>query len=243
MLSKLPFLGKPQIKKTYKRNASYGYLHMGKTGGSSVNHVMNSAVEAGFKPPINFGHVYTMERILKEHPHIEISVVLRDPIERIISGFNSRMRQSRPTYTAMWRNEEAIAYLWFPTVADYFEARINPANERMKSAALYAEQSMGHVKRGYEYHFHSLEFIKKHAHRFYFLSTMNDLSDNIAGYFTPCGIPEDFVLKAAIVKHSGGKSTPSSLQKFDADFQAKLREFYSCEYEIYDFLKELAQRT
>lgn len=220
----------------------YGYLHIGKTGGTSVRYVIEKCREDGYSPPVIFGHAARLPVIVKENPGIRVSFTLRDPIERMISSFNSRMRQSRPTYTAVWKPEEAIAYLWFPTVLDFFRARLS-TEERMKSAGIFAEQAMGHVKRGYVYHFHSVKFLKKNLDRIYFVGDIENLRRNFHRYFDPCGIPASLVEQHAGTRHSGLDSTESTLREIDGDLMGALKRFYEKEYEIYDFLMDNRERV
>jgi len=214
---------------------SYGFLHIGKTGGTSVRYAIEQTQKEGYATPVIFGHDARMANIVKENPSIRLSFTLRDPIERMVSSFNSRMRQSRPSYTAVWKPEEAIAYLWFPTVIDFFRARLSD-QEREKSAGIFAEQAMGHVRRGYEYHFHSREFLEKKLKNIYFAGRLESLSADFHRYFEPCGVPEAVVGKHAGVRHSGLDSTDLSLDEIDDEMRARLKDLYKKEYEIYDFL-------
>ncbi|XWN24857.1 MAG: sulfotransferase family 2 domain-containing protein [Roseibium sp.] len=231
---------RPHSQSGIRQDPEYGFLHIGKTGGTTIASLLNEAASHNYRTPRVLGHDYSMKQAMCEFPNIKLSVTIRDPIERIISGFNSRLRQSRPSYTALWKSEEAVAYLWFPTVTDFFNAKISD-NERLKSAALWAEQAMGHVRRGYVYHFESPEFLEQNKHRLYFVGKLDDLSRSAFRYLEPCGVPKSFCDDRLVRKHCGAGTTQSSRDTLCPDLVKTLRDIYADEYAIYDKLLSIAK--
>lgn len=225
-------------KNTEGLSENYAFLHMAKTGGTSIRSAIREADAQGFNPPDILGHETTLKSILKHHPNTRISVTLRDPLDRIESAFESRMRQSRPSYTALWKAEEAICYLWFPTLDDFLQAKLS-SDERTHSAVLFAERYMGHIRRGYEYHFHSVDFVKKHKDRFYFIGDISRLSVDFCKYFEPTDVPSAFLETVPKRLHVGG--APNTRSIVLQDLRSELQGAYEAEYEIYEYLRSLSK--
>ena len=91
-----------------------------------------------------------------------MALILRDPLERTISGFNSRLRQGRPTYTSLWKPAEAVAFAQFPDVRRYLDALIAD-DEWSLSACAYARRHVTHLRWNYRYYFRSAEAVRENA--------------------------------------------------------------------------------
>ena len=89
---------KAQVKAGH--NPGLGFLHIPKTGGSGIRALGRNAVERGLPFPSGFSHGWTLEEIRRRFPQMKLAFILRDPLERAISGFNSRLRQGRPPHHA-----------------------------------------------------------------------------------------------------------------------------------------------
>ena len=152
------FLRKPQFIKS--GNFNYAFLHVGKTGGSGIAKLSRTLIDSGYRPPIKFNHAWKMREIIRVYPKLRLAVVLRDPLERIVSGFNSRLRQGLPYRRIPWRKGEEKAFSFFPNVCDFLRSLISE-DEKSKSAAMFAINNISHLRRGYVYHFHSVDFIRK----------------------------------------------------------------------------------
>lgn len=127
------------------------YLHIGKTGGTSFLATARALAETQpERAPIFFSHDWTVPRIREALPDARISLVIRDPLERIISGFMSRERAGRPTYDSPWSTDEAITFMFFENVSAFLKALISPT-PREAAAAEFASRSIAHIRRGYRY--------------------------------------------------------------------------------------------
>ena len=219
----------------------YAYIHIGKTGGTSIANISQKAVEVGYDVPKKLGHDVRLATAAKTFPNAAFSFTIRDPIARMISAFDSRLRQSRPSYTALWKPEEAISYLWFPTSFDFFTALL-ASDERQKSAGLFAKHHLGHIRRGYEFHFESIEKLRELENRIYYVGQLESGVTSQAGYFKGLSIPSTFVEQFNTHKHSGGSSTADMISKLPDDMLADLRNYFRVEYEIYEDLKRIADK-
>ena len=91
---------------------------------------------------------------------MRVALILRDPLERTISGFNSRLRQGRPTYTSLWKPAEAVAFAHFPDVRRYLDALIADDDWSL-SACAYARRHVTHLRWNYRYYFRSAEAVRR----------------------------------------------------------------------------------
>jgi len=91
----------------------FGFLHVAKTGGSSLDEFFRLLDEQGKPTPTVFSHMWTAEQVFIKHKNIQLAIILRDPLIRIISGFNSRLRMGRPLRNLNWTTDEAIAFCTF----------------------------------------------------------------------------------------------------------------------------------
>lgn len=217
----------------------YGFLHIGKTGGSSVNSLIRSIAKNGSSELERYGHRLTLKKIFAD-PDARVSFVIRDPIERFVSAFNSRLRCGRrhpddknPSYYSPWRESEAITFSFFKSAAELAES-LYGEDERLLSAAQYAVEAISHLRRNYRYHLHSVNFLRKNQDRIYYVCDINDLDANIINIVMPSGVSEDFVRSEFKHVHSasGGSRTVMS----DRAVQ-NLRRFLSNEFEIYDYCR------
>ena len=222
-------------------SVKFAYIHIGKTGGSSIANISRKAAEAGYPTPKKLGHDTRLAAAAKSFPNAQFSFTIRDPIARIISAFDSRLRQSRPSYTALWRPEEAISYLWFPTSLDFFKALLS-SDERQKSAGLFAKQNLGHIRRGYEFHFESKETLFSLENRIYYVGELEGGFQAQVGYFEPVGVPKAFLEKNYAHAHSGGSSTKASISEIPDGMLNELVDYFRTEYEIYSDLKRISAK-
>ncbi|MEZ5586116.1 MAG: sulfotransferase family 2 domain-containing protein [Sedimenticolaceae bacterium] len=219
-------------------NENFGFLHIGKTAGSSVRQLIRLSADHGYSPPTVFGHAARLPPILREYPRIKIGFVIRDPIERTISGFQSRLRQGRPTNQSLWSVEEATAFAFFADAASFLSALVSDADERLKSAALFAEKSIRHIARNYVFHLKDVEFLKRQRERIFFCRPIDEISNSVHELFEPCGIPREFVEQHYRPAHAGGGSTERILAALDGRTQTDLKRHFAAEYEIYNYLRD-----
>lgn len=134
-------------------------LHIGKTGGSFLKSTLHDK-QKNNKALEFCGHGETLISTARKFGRDrKLAFVFREPAARFISGFNSRLRQGRPTYNISWSNAEATAFSFFEHPNDLAEA-LDDSNERMRSAAYFAFNSIFHLKHGYQHFLHSTEALK-----------------------------------------------------------------------------------
>jgi hypothetical protein len=120
-------------------------LHVGKTGGTALRSMLQPFADQGMF-------------VLHDH-HVRLSdcpataltfVVIRHPVARFISGFNSRLRQGRPRYERPWSLQERLAFRLFST-PDQLAQGLGSGFPTTKCAAVLAMHGIRHVNRRLSY--------------------------------------------------------------------------------------------
>lgn len=126
-------------------------LHIGKTGGSAVKAALRSYPDtfALHRHPVR----------LRDCPRGElVSFVLRHPVDRFVSSFNSRLRKGAPHYHFEWSKAEAAAFRLFSTPNQLCEA-LSSRNPLRRHRARSAMRSIGHVKSPLTYWLETPEYL------------------------------------------------------------------------------------
>ena len=134
-------------------------LHIGKTGGTYLKSVVaNKAPDIG--QLVLCGHGDTLISTARAHGRTrKLAFLFRDPAERFVSGFNSRLRQGRPTYDVVWTPAEGVAFSFFAHPNDLAEA-LDGKDERLRSASYFAFKNIFHLKHDYRHFLHSSEALR-----------------------------------------------------------------------------------
>ena len=216
----------------------YVLLHIGKTGGTSLGTLIRKMRAQNKDLRISkVGHRFTLQAIAQKRQNAKIGFVVREPASRFVSGFNSGLRSGRPAHEHEWKTNEAIVYAFFPTANDLAEALCSK-DERLKSAAQFSMKSIGHFRRGYEFHLGSVDVLESLKDRIYCVCDLNDLNDRLYEFFAPLGLDEAKVRSNFERRHQGTDAPPLS------DLALKnLRTVWATEFEIYDYChKKLIKR-
>lgn len=230
-------LVKDQIKSG--RSREHGFLHIPKTGGSGVNALGRSLQEHGFKSPCVFSHGWKMEEVLKHFPDIKISFVLRDPLSRMISGFNSRLRQGRPTYNNIWTPAEAAAFNLFPSVGHLLDAML-AEDEFSKSAVAYTMRNVTHLRWNYGFYFKNTDTVRSNRSSFELIGTMDNMDGFIKGYTAMAGAPESTAAELYEKRHEAKVRSEDELGRFSEEDISRIRDFLGKDYRIYRELLSIA---
>ncbi|MEL6655594.1 MAG: sulfotransferase family 2 domain-containing protein [Bacteroidota bacterium] len=207
------------------------FIHIGKTGGTAVKHVFGSKISF-HKHCVLIAQNHRF-RLFHSEPGEKFCFVVRDPIDRFVSGFYSRMRQGRPANNNPWRPEEARAFSIFQTPNELGLA-LSSEDQHLRSQAVEAMRAIGHVKSSYWDWFKDLEF-------------WNSRRDDLVLVLRQENLQEDFeLLKKKLKidlpslppKHQlAAHATPVQYDKQLSSGAVKnLKQWYQAEY---DFLKML----
>jgi hypothetical protein len=120
-------------------------LHIRKTGGNAVQHALRPYAAGNPVEIVRHPHATRLPDIPMGNP---VCFMLRDPVDRFVSGFNSRRRCGRPLKNRPWNEAERIAFAVFPTANDLAEALSAPEDLR-RAEAVAAMSGINHVNSCY----------------------------------------------------------------------------------------------
>jgi hypothetical protein len=120
-------------------------LHIGKTGGNALKHALHPYNTGGSHDIVFHPHAVRLSDVPVGE---SVLFMLRNPVNRFVSGFNSRRRRGRPLNNAEWDRNEAVAFAAFPTANDLAEA-LSVAQDSRRAEAVAAMRGIYHVKSSY----------------------------------------------------------------------------------------------
>lgn len=225
---------KPNKNKKSLILEDYVLLHIGKTGGTSIGRFLRKFRKDGQDIKIKkVGHRITLQRVLEESPSCKVGFVIREPSSRFVSGFNSRLRSGRPAHHHTWSTDEAVAFSYFPTANDLAEALVTD-DERMRSAAEFAMQAIGHLRRGYAFHLGGVAPLKEAADRIYCVAELEHLNDDVFRLLEPAGLSREQIAETFQTEHQAPSKGPALSEKAIDN----LKTFWRQEYRIYDYCRK-----
>ena len=124
------------------------FLHVGKTGGSSVKEAI-----AGWPGITLHPHGIRLADIPVGEP---VFFTIREPLARYVSAFNSRLRAGRPRYDVAWSEGEARAFALF-TTPDQLAVAVG----RRDPAAIAAMRDITHLNQPLSWWFSAAELARR----------------------------------------------------------------------------------
>lgn len=118
------------------------FLHIRKTGGSALTAALAPIAAArGIVLHARHPHRTTLADI----PDGErVFFIIRHPVARFVSGFNSRLRMGRPLFNRPWTTTEAAAFARFTTPNALAEA-LSSRDAAARNAACAAMEDIRHI--------------------------------------------------------------------------------------------------
>jgi hypothetical protein len=207
----------------------YVFMHVGKTGGTSINAFIRDCHLAGLRVPIVLNHNWSFQMATTRYPRAKIIVVLRDPLERIISGFKSRLREGRPLGHP-WRNEEAIAFAHFKSAENSIDA-LSSDEAYDISAVRFCFRNINHLRRGYRYQFEDLEDASKASGKSLCVVRLEAIGTSIPAIVAELNSAEKQKIPDLGMIHRAAVSSGSVLSRIADDHVRKIRGRLRMEYE------------
>ncbi len=221
-----------------KFNLRKGFLHIPKTGGSGIFDFMNKNQSSFSSIPVPLFHTWTARLIKEYFPNMKISFVIRDPLERTISGFQSRLRMGQPKYFVPWKAKEAAAFALFHSVEDFLNGLLEESDFYF-SATEHALMSIIAIQWNYEYYFESTEFLVENKDLFGPCCEINKIQELLQLFLSDQKENQENPLSQYLPTHTSKKASNSYLNDFTNEQIAKMKSRLSNEYKIYEALKEM----
>lgn len=153
----------------YVRNsAPVHILHIRKAGGTAIRQALAPfAAQLGLRL---HKHDVTLADIPPGEP---VVLVVRDPIKRFVSGFNSRLRKGQPRNNNPWSPDEEAAFRRFATPNALAEALSGDGETR--TAALHAMESITHLRHRLDYWLVSADYLSSRSQDILFICRLDQL--------------------------------------------------------------------
>lgn len=100
----------------------YQFLHIGKTGGTTIKAVLRSLPYEHRPKFVLLGHHLTLAEAIAAQPDMPVFFSVRRPETLFVSAFNSRLRQGMPQYDIRWTPRQRKMFSLFKTPNELAEA-------------------------------------------------------------------------------------------------------------------------
>ena len=211
------------------------FIHIGKTGGTAIKHALGRDKPFITKQFIIFCHPHTflLKDVLKGE---KFFFVVRDPVERFVSGFYSRQRKGMPRAYHEWNAGEKTAFEIFNSPNELALALSSP-DETLRKQAMQAMLSIGHVNTSFWDWFKDEGLFKSRIDDLTFIGKQASLDQDFEKLKALLGIPKHIKLPKDDVK---AHKNPTSLDKSLNDAaKANLKKWYERDFEFLELLKNL----
>ena len=180
----------PSTAERHSRKATdtIHFLHIGKTGGT--------AVKSALKPiAARFGIALHPHAVgLADVPEFErVIFTIRDPVDRFISGFNSRLRKGAPLLHVRWDEGEERAFASFQT-PDELAFALTDKDPMVRGRARRAMRDVRHVNQPLARWFPSPELVRVRQSDIAWIGRTEALFEDFEALKSLLGLPRDVAL-------------------------------------------------
>jgi O-antigen biosynthesis protein len=211
-------------------------LHIGKTGGTALKHVLLEHQAASRYQLLFRGHDVTLPDVPVGERYM---FLIRDPLTRFVSAFNGRFREDRPRYHYPWREEERIAFAIFKT-PDQLAVALSSADAGERARAEAAMHGIGHVNTPYTAWFPDESAFRERLPDLFFIGLQDRLDEDFELLKRKLGLPGDATLpRDETIAHKTPKGFESQLSELG---RANLERWYERDVALVRLCRELAPR-
>lgn len=204
------------------------FLHIGKTGGSSIKHALsNDLRQANYDIKIHRHSTHLEDIPIGD----KVFFFLRDPADRFVSAFNSRKRQGRPKTFQPWSINETTAFNLFETADDLARALSSNDNDAAKEAM----QHIFHVKNHLWEWFINEEYLRTRLDDILFVGNLASITEDfedlkqLLGLDMSCALPTD-----PVASHK----TPGNMcQTLSNKGRENIKQWYKNDYRLLEFFE------
>jgi glycosyltransferase involved in cell wall biosynthesis len=212
-------------------------LHIGKTGGTALKHVLAENEGAARYQLLFRGHDVTLADV----PAGECFMFLiRDPLTRFVSAFNGRLREDRPRYYYPWREEERVAFAIFKT-PDQLAVALSSPDDAEREQAEQAMRGIGHVNTPYTFWFPDESAFRARLPDVFFIGLQDRLDEDFELLKRKLGLPSDARLpRDETVAH---KTPQGFVDQLSERGRSNLERWYERDIAFVKLCRELAPRV
>lgn len=207
-----------------RNSAPVHILHILKAGGTAIRTAL--APLAAQRGILLHKHDVTLADIPPGEP---IVLVVRDPISRFVSGFNSRLRKGLPRHNNPWSPDEEAAFNRFAMPNALAEAL--SGDEEARTAALHAMESITHLRYRLDYWLVSSDYLSSRSQDILLIVSQDRLDADFERLRSILRLPHSVALPQDDI---GAHRTPPGYSIFLSDLALQnLREWYAGDLQIY----------
>jgi hypothetical protein len=166
------------------------FLHVSKTGGTAIKHVLKAYRVTSGHAIVLHGHRFTLREMQNGDKAV---FCLRSPTSRFVSGFYSRQRQGQPRYFEPWKPDEKIAFAQFQT-PNQLALALSSVDDAERLRAEKAMHSIAHVNNGYAKWFESEEYLLSRLPDIFFIGFQETLAEDFETLKSKLGLPSTLKL-------------------------------------------------
>lgn len=214
-----------------KRTQRIDFLHISKAGGVAIKSMVRRNRKLfGGRTFILHGHEVTFPDVVRANDGAAVFFVVRDPVDRYVSGFNSRLRKALPRALAEWDEGERTAFGRFTTPNQLAEA-LSSANAATRDAAGHAMNSIWHAKYHLSYWLDSVAFLEKHRHHIWYIGEQRHLGEDIERIKSLLELPAEVELPTDDIDTH---RTPSGFStELSPEGRRNIENWYRYDYPVY----------
>jgi hypothetical protein len=209
-------------------------LHIGKTGGTALKHVLQEQAADSRYQLLFRGHEVKLGDVAQGEL---LMFLIRDPLSRYVSAFNGRLREDRPRYHYPWRDEERIAFAIFKT-PDQLAVALSSDDPDERAQAEDAMHGIGHVNTPYTFWFPDEASFRARLADVFFIGLQDRLDEDFALLRHKLGLPDEVRMPR---DETTAHKTPAG---FDVELsnvgRANLERWYSFDVAFVRLCRELA---
>jgi hypothetical protein len=209
-------------------------LHIGKTGGTALKHVLAENQEAAQYQLLFRGHDVTLPDL---PPGESFMFLIRDPLTRFVSAFNGRLREDRPRYYYPWREEERVAFGIFST-PDQLAVALSSSNDALREQAERAMNGIGHVNTPYTFWFPDESAFRARLQDLFFIGLQDRLDEDFELLREKLDLPPEAQMPS---NEQVAHKTPAGFESYLSDTaRANLERWYARDIAFVRLCRELA---
>ena len=214
------------------------FIHIGKTGGSAVKHVLKKSKHAHWPSQSGEGIHETPYGRIVLHPHkFHLKDVpegdhaffcMRDPVDRFFSAWYSRVTEGRPRYYVPWSDTERRAFELYPTPQAIVADLAAPAGDERREQAEWAMRQIIHMKPVWR-KLASASALDGEMTKIVYIAMQETLDQDFENLKRLLNLPDRLKLPQGKAAHKRTEPVDKSLD--DAGREA-LQRFYAKDYEL-----------
>lgn len=210
----------------------YAFLHIRKTAGSAFREVLQQHNRMSPSNRIRYlGHTETLQKIVETNTTANLIFIIRDPVSRFISGFNSRLRKGKHGDKS-WRMREERAFANFSTPNQLAEA-LSSWNPLRRIAARLAMRGIPHLRKHLLDYVGPISLLEQEKDRIVFIASQAHLNEDFEILRQIVGISETIELPT---DPQTAHRTPDTLERtLSVKGEANIRRHYRKDFEVYQW--------